>query len=167
MIKLDYDWWKTASLIINFGSAHTASSYAHQVLHGKKKKTPRNEIEQFTDHAISRTNNVLRFFFVINTKFKRTSLHGNEQGGKKADHVRDWKNVKSPQQRTRFTVTDHSSRPQTVTPFWAFQPSAKSELKRPLTNELHGENKQTTRKQPTQHTDHDFSHTNGVVRLLI
>jgi hypothetical protein len=97
VIKLDYDWWKTASMIINFGSADTASSYAHQVLHGKKKQTPHNEIEQFTDHAISRTNNVLRFFFVLNTKFKRTSLHGNEQGEKKDDHVRDWKNVKSPQ----------------------------------------------------------------------
>jgi G3E family GTPase len=86
----------------------------------EKKKTPPNEIEQFTDHAISRTNNVLRSLFVINTKFKRRSLHGNEQGEKKADHVRDWKNVKSPQQRTRFTVTDHSSRPQTVNPFWGF-----------------------------------------------
>jgi hypothetical protein len=54
-IQVDYGWCKTASIIINFRSTHTASSYAHQVLHGKKKrkKTPPNEIAQHTDHAIS------------------------------------------------------------------------------------------------------------------
>jgi hypothetical protein len=35
--------------------------------------------------------------------------------------MRDWKNVKPSQQRNRFTVTDHSSRVQTGTPFLAFQ----------------------------------------------
>jgi hypothetical protein len=42
-------------LIINFQSTHTASSYAHQVLHGRKKekkKTPPNEIAQLTDHVV-------------------------------------------------------------------------------------------------------------------
>jgi hypothetical protein len=62
--------------------------------------------------------------------------------------------VKSSQQRTRFTVTDHSSRVQTGTPFMAFQPSAKSDWKRPLSNELHGKNRQTPRKKPTQLTEH-------------
>jgi hypothetical protein len=77
--------------------------------------------------------------------------------GKKADHVRDWKDVKSYQQRTRFTV--------------GYKPalhleSAKSERKRRLSNELHGKNKQTPRNKPTQLTDHAFSYTNGVVRFL-
>jgi len=52
--------------------------------------------------------------------FKRRSLHGNEKGEKKADHVRDGKNVKSPQQRTGFTVTDHSSWVQPGLRFWPF-----------------------------------------------
>ncbi len=58
--------------------------------------------------------------------------------------------MKSSQQRTRFTVTDHSSRLQTGNPFLAFQPSAKSDRKRPLSDELHGKNKQTPRNKPTQ-----------------
>jgi hypothetical protein len=64
VVQLDYGWCKTASSIINFRFTHTASSYAHQVLHGgqkKEKKTPPNEIAQLTDHAISRTNSMLRF----------------------------------------------------------------------------------------------------------
>jgi hypothetical protein len=133
----------------------------------KKRRTPPNEIAQLTDHAISRTNNVLRFWFVINTKFKRRSLHGNKQGQKNADHVRDWKNVKSSQQRTRFTVTDHSSRLQTGTPFLAFQQSAMGERKHPLSNELDWKNKQTPRNKPPQLTDHAFSQTNGVVRFSL
>jgi hypothetical protein len=48
----------------------------------KGKKTQPNEIAQFTDHRISRTNNVPRYWFVSDTKFKRRSLHGNEQGEK-------------------------------------------------------------------------------------
>jgi hypothetical protein len=82
-----------------------------------------------------------------NIKFKRRSLHGSKQGGKKADHVRDWKNVKSPQQRTQFTVTDHSSWLQTGTPFLAFQRSAKGERKHPLSDELQGKNKQTPKNK--------------------
>jgi len=39
--------------------------------------------------------------------------------------------VKSSHRRTQFTVTDHSSPVQTGTPFLAFQPSAKSQRKRP------------------------------------
>ncbi len=158
MIQLDYEWCKTASLIINFPPTHTASSYAHQMLHEEKKreKTPPNQIAELTDHAISRTNNVLRFWFKINTKFKRRSLHGKEQGEKKGDQVRDWKNVKPSQQRNGFTVTDHSSRVQTGTPFLAFRPTPKSERKRPLSNELHGKTKQTPRNKPEQLTDHAF-----------
>jgi hypothetical protein len=65
VIQLDYGCCKTASLIINFGSTHTASSYAHQVLHEKRReKTRPNEIAQLTDQAISSTYNVLRFWFV-------------------------------------------------------------------------------------------------------
>jgi hypothetical protein len=113
---------KTASLTINFRPTHTESSCAHQMLHGRRKRenTPPNQISQLTDHAISRTINVLRFRFVINTRFKRGSLHGSEEGEKKSDHVRDWKNVKPSQQGTRFTVTDHSTRVQTGIPFWPF-----------------------------------------------
>jgi antirestriction protein ArdC len=101
----------------------------------KIKMTPPNEIAQLTDHAISRTNNVLRLRFVISAKFRRRSLHANQQGKKKADEVRDWKNVNSSQRRARITVTDHSSRVQTGTPFLAFKPSAKSDRKDPLSNE--------------------------------
>ncbi len=65
----------------------------------KRKKTPPNEIVQHTDHAISGLNNVLLFWFVINTKFKQRRLDGNKQGEKKADHSRDPKKVKSSQRR--------------------------------------------------------------------
>jgi hypothetical protein len=131
-----------------------------------KKQKPPYEIAQLTDHDNSRTNNMLRVWFVIITNFKRRSLHCNEQGEKKPDHVTDWKNVKSSQERTRFTVTDHSSRLQTGTPFLALQTSAKSQRKRPLNNELHGKNKQTPRNKPPQLTDHASSHTNDVVSFL-
>jgi hypothetical protein len=50
----------------------------------KKKKTPPNEIAQLTDYVISRTNNLLRFSFVVKTKLKRRGLPDTEQGGKKS-----------------------------------------------------------------------------------
>jgi hypothetical protein len=49
----------------------------------EKKKTPPNKIAQLTDYVISRTKDVLRFWFVVNTKLKRRGLPDTEQGGKK------------------------------------------------------------------------------------
>jgi len=48
------------------------------------KKTPPNEIAQLTDYVISRTNNVLRIWFVVKTKLKRRGLPDTEQGEKKS-----------------------------------------------------------------------------------
>ncbi len=55
----------------------------------KKIKTPPNEIAQLTDYVISRNNNVLRFWFAVETKLKRRGLPDTEQGEKKSDHVTD------------------------------------------------------------------------------
>jgi type I site-specific restriction endonuclease len=80
--------------------------------------------------------------------------------------MRDWKNANSSQQRARFTVTDHSSRVKTGTPFLGFKPSSKSDRKRPLSKEPQRKNKQTPRNKPTQLTYQALSHRDAVVRFL-
>ncbi len=50
----------------------------------KKKKTAPNEIAQLTDYVISRTNNVLRFWFVVKIKLKRRGLPDTDQAEKKS-----------------------------------------------------------------------------------
>jgi hypothetical protein len=50
----------------------------------KKKKTAPNEIAQLTDYVISRTKNVLRFWFVVKIKLKRRGLPDTDQAEKKS-----------------------------------------------------------------------------------